>query len=178
MPERTAPPALAAVPARPERASPRRAWIAGWALLAVAVVIAGWSGWWYTSSGPPPAASERDAVTAAATTEIAALNTVDDKRIAAGQARWLADTTGAERSQVAATNGAAMAQIKRVKTSSAGTVTAIAVTSLRSGTATVIATVRVKQTADSGAANTIENRYTATLTLTSSGWKVSSLGHA
>jgi Mce-associated membrane protein len=174
--------AVSSVPHRsPPGAGPRparRAWAAGWALLAAAALAAGWSGWRYASSGPSAAASERDAVTAAATAEIAGLNTVDDKRIATWQARWLADTTGAEHSQVAATNGAAMAQIKRVKTSSAGTVTAIAVTSLRSGTATVIATVRVNQTADSGAADTVENRYLATLTLTSSGWKVSSLSHA
>lgn len=160
------------------RSSARRAWLAGWVLLAVGAGFAGWAGWWYASSGPPATSAERDTVVRAASTEIAELNTVDDKHIAAWQARWLADTTGREHSVVAGTNAAAMAQIRRVKTSSAATVTAIAVTSLGAGTAQVIATVRVKQTADSGAANTVTNRYLATLTLTGSGWKVGSLGHA
>jgi hypothetical protein len=176
MAERTVVPARAPGADSP-RSSPRRAWLAGWVLLATAAGFAGLAGWWYASSGPPPSATERDAVVRAATTEIADLNTVNDKRIATWQARWLADTTGGEHSDVAATNGAAMAQIRRVKTSSAATVTAIAVTSLRGGTAQVIATVRVSQSADSNAMNTITNRYLATLTLTGSGWKVSSLGN-
>lgn len=159
------------------RSSARRAWLAGWILLAVGACFAGWAGWWYTSSASPAVSAERDTVVRAASTAIADLNTVDDKHIAAWQTRWLAVTTGAEHSEVGATNAAAAAQIRRVKTSSAGSVTSIAVTSLRGGTAQVIATVRVVQTADSGASNTVKNRYLATLTLTGSGWKISKLSH-
>jgi hypothetical protein len=80
-----------------------------------------------------------------------------------------------------------------VKTSSAGTVTAAALTafsapaaggttsrsgarsSAPAGTATMIATVSVAQTNASHVTNTVANRYRVTLTLTSAGWKISSL---
>jgi Mce-associated membrane protein len=156
----------------------RTAWLAGWLLLAAAATFAAWAGLSYASaafSGTLAAGRARDAAVQAGTREIADLNTVDDKRIAAWQARWLADTSGAEHARIASTDPAAMAQIEKVKTSSSATVTALAVTSVEGGSARLIATVRVLETAASGATDTIVNRYVAALTLTPAGWKISSL---
>jgi len=169
-----------AAPPPPPAGPGRRAWLAGWVLLAVAAGFAGWSGWWYWQAGHSGAVAAgrlRDQVLRAATQEIADLNTVNDKRIGTWQARWLADTTGPEHAQVQRTNAAARAQIERVKTSSSAAVTGVAVTRLnpRAGTAQVIAVVQVRQTADSGGADSVGNRYLAGLTLVGDGWKISSI---
>lgn len=157
-----------------------RAWLAGWVLLAAAAGFAGWSGWWYWQTEHSSVVTNgrlRDSVLATASHEIADLNTVNDKHIAAWEARWLADTTGALHRQVQQTNAAAQAQIKRVETSSAATITGAAVLRLNShaGTAKVIAVVRVQETASSGGVSTVSNRYLAVLTRTAGQWKVSSL---
>jgi Mce-associated membrane protein len=146
----------------------------------VAVVYAAGSGWWFWQSDHSAAVAGgrlRDRVLAAATREIADLNTVDDHHIGAWEARWLADTTGALHRLVQRTNASAQAQIKQVQTSSAATVTSAAVVGLdqRAGTATVIAVVRVRQTASSGGANTVTNRYVAVLTRSGGQWLITSL---
>lgn len=158
----------------------RRTWIAAWAALAATVAFAGWALVSYLSAASDSGLAfgrTRDAALSAGSAEIADLNTVSDRQIGDWQARWLADTTGVEHARIAASNAAAKAQILRVRTSSAATVTGAAVTSLNadSGIAQLIAVVRVRQSADSGGATTITNRYLAVLTLTSAGWKISSL---
>jgi Mce-associated membrane protein len=160
--------------------SRRRAWRAGWVLLAAAAAFAAWSGWsyWQAGHGGAVAAGRlRDQVLQAATREIADLNTVNDHQIGAWEARWLADTTGAEHAQVQRTAAAARAQIEAVRTSSRAVVTAAAVTRLsqQAGTAQVIAVVRVQETADSGGETAVSNRYQAELSRTGGGWKVSLL---
>jgi Mce-associated membrane protein len=134
----------------------------------------------YVSAASDPALTAgrtRDAVLTAATAEIADLNSVSDRQIAAAEARWLADTTGVEHARIAASDARAKAQIQRVGTSSAATVTGAAVTTLNtdSGTAQVMAVVQVRETSNSGGSATITNRYLAVLTLTSQGWKISSM---
>jgi Mce-associated membrane protein len=158
----------------------RPTWAAGWAALAVSAAFAvgaGVSYWQTTASAAVTLGQARDQVLAAAREEIADLNTVQPGRIGAWQARWLADTTGTEHAQVQRTDPAARAQIEKVKTSARGTVTDAAVTRLddQAGAAQVIATVQVRQTAQSGTSDTISNRYLAGLTRTSAGWKISSL---
>jgi len=165
-----APPAGAA----PHPVSRRRR-IVPYTVLAVSIVFAGVAGAVYTTSAPPAVGSLRAAVSSAATREIADLNTVSYQNVAAAEALWGADTTGAEHTSVLAIDKAAATQIKRVKTSSAGTVTALAVTAVNGDSASVIATVRVLQVSSTDQSNTVYNRYTATLTLTSAGWKISSL---
>jgi Mce-associated membrane protein len=157
-----------------------RAWLAGWLAVAAAVGFAAWAGSAYLSAASSPALAAgqaRDAALRAGTREIADLNTVSVRQIAAWQQRWLADTTGPEHATIERTNAAAAAQIAKVETSSAGTVTGAALTGLdtRAGTASLIATVSVQQTAESGESNTVTNRYLAGLTLTPAGWKISSL---
>jgi hypothetical protein len=129
----------------------------------------------------------RDAALNAGTREIADLNTVSVHSVARWQQRWLDDTTGAEHAKIQQTNPAAATQIEKVKTSSVATVTAAALTALTdppggaaspgggAGTARMIATVSVVQTNAAGVSNTVGNRYLATLTLTTAGWKISSL---
>ena len=160
--------AIAGPPTARRRAMP-------FALLALSVVFAAVAGVVYLTSAPPATGVARQAVAQAATREIADLNSVDYQHVAAAEARWGSDTTGAEHNQVLAVDPAAAKQIQQVKTSSAATVTALAVTSVTGGTASVIATVQIMQTASTGSSNTLDNRYAVTLTLTSAGWKISSL---
>lgn len=158
----------------------RRTWLAAWAVLALTVAFAAWGLVAYLSVSSDSGLAfgrERDAALSAGSAEVADLNTVSVAQVGTWESRWLADTTGVEHARIAASNAAAKAQILRVRTSSAATVTGAAVTSLnaQSGTAQLIAVVRVQQTADSGGASTITNRYLVVLTLTSQGWKISSL---
>jgi Mce-associated membrane protein len=157
-----------------------RAWLAGWLAVAATVGFAAWAGSAYLSAASSPALAQgqaRDAALRAGTREIADLNTVSVRQVAAWEGRWLADTAGPEHATIQRTSAAAAAQIAKVKTSSAGTVTGAALTGLdtRAGTASLIATVSVLQTSSSGESNTVTNRYLAGLTLTPAGWKVSSL---
>jgi Mce-associated membrane protein len=158
----------------------RRVWTTAWALAAVTAAFAAWAGvsyWQAAGSAAATLGQARDQVLQAARQEIADLNTVQPSQIGAWQARWLADTTGAEHAQIQQTNPAARAQIEKVKTRSRGTVTDAAVTRLddQAGTAQVIATVQVRQTGPSGASDTVSNRYLAGLSRTATGWKISSL---
>jgi Mce-associated membrane protein len=158
----------------------RRTRLAGWLAVAATAGFAAWAGASYLSASSSPVLAQgqaRDAALGAGTREIAELNTVSVRQVAAWERRWLADTTGPEHARIQQTNAAAAAQIARVQTSSAGTVTGAALTGLdtRTGTARLIATVSVLQTAASGTTNTVTNRYQVALTLTTAGWKISSL---
>jgi Mce-associated membrane protein len=180
-------PATATAPSRvavPALARAARPMIAAWATLAVTAGFAAWAGTQYASAAPVPGAAlsqARDAALSAGTRELADLNSVSTRSVARWEQRWLDDTAGAEHAKIEQTNPAAAAQIAKVKTSSAATVTGAALTALtiapggRTGTARLIATVSVAQTNASGAASTVDNRYLATLTLTTAGWKISSL---
>ncbi|HTU75005.1 MAG TPA: hypothetical protein VMG38_15935 [Trebonia sp.] len=158
----------------------RRVILAGWLALVLAAGFAAWAGTRYASAAASPARSAgqaRDAALSAGTREIADLNTVSVHSLTAWQQRWLGDTTGAEHAKIQQTDPAAAAQIRKVKTSSVATVTDAALTTLdpRTGSARMIATVSVVQTNAAGVSDTVANRYLATLTLTSAGWKISSL---
>lgn len=178
-PERAANPG-AAHPTRTVMRFGRRTWLVTWAVLALTVAFAAWGLVSYLSAASDSGlrfGRTRDAALSVGSAEIADLNTVSVAQVGSWESRWLADTTGVEHARIAASNAAARAQILRVRTSSAATVTGAAVTSLnaQSGTAQIMAVVRVRQTADSGGAATITNRYLVVLTLTSAGWKISSL---
>jgi Mce-associated membrane protein len=150
----------------------------------VAAVFAAWAGAQYASAAPSPAVSAgqaRDAALSAGTREIADLDTVSAHSVARWEQRWLGDTTGAEHALIQQSDPAAAAQITRVKTSSVATVTDAALTALtvspggQTGTARMIAIVSVVQTNAAGVSDTVANRYLAALTLTTAGWKISSL---
>jgi Mce-associated membrane protein len=158
--------------------------LAAWLTVALAGGFAAWAGSQYASASSSPGLAQdraRDAALSAGIREITDLNTVSAHSVPAWQRRWLADTAGGEHTTIQQTDGAATAQIAKVKTSSAATVTGAALTALsvppggRAGSARLIATVKVVQTNASGASTTVANRYQATLILTSAGWKISSL---
>jgi Mce-associated membrane protein len=158
----------------------RRIILAGWLTVAVAAGFAAWAGSQYASAASSPALTAgqaRDAALSAGTREVADLNTVSVHSVTTWEQRWLNDTTGAEHAKIQQTNPAAAEQIERVKTSSVATVTDAALTAFdtRAGWARMIATVSVVQTNASGVSDTVANRYLATLTLTTAGWKISSL---
>jgi Mce-associated membrane protein len=161
----------------------RRAWLAGWTLLVLAVAFAGWSGvsyWQEDHSAALATGRARDDVLRAGQQEIADLNTVNDKQIAAWQQRWLNDTTGTERTLLRGDQAspAMRAMIASTHSSARATVTGAAVTSLdrQAGTAQLIASVLVRVTADDGtSAPLARDRYQAGMTRTAGGWKVSSL---
>lgn len=158
----------------------------GWIVLLAAFAFTVWAVVGYAAASPAPAPARaanpaavqaRTAALAAGTRELAELNSASPKSLPVWQRRWLADTVGAEHTEIADTATAAAAQIRQVKTTAYGSVTDAALTALNpaAGSAVLIGTVEVRQVTASGTSNTIRNRYRATLTRTPSGWKISAL---
>jgi Mce-associated membrane protein len=163
-----------------QRSRTRRAWRAGWALIVLAVAFTAWSGWSYWQADHSAALSigrARDDALLAGSRELADLNSVNDKQIAAWQQRWLDASTGTLSAELRRTQAQSRNQITRARTSAQATVVGAAVTELdqQAGTAQLIASVLVQVTPDGGAAVTERNRYQAGLTRTPGGWRVSSL---
>lgn len=158
----------------------RRAWLAGGALVIVAVAFAGFSGWsWWTASHDEARSLQqlRDNVRQAGQREIAALNTMDPAHLDEGLQRWLQASTGTLHDQLRSSEAQSRQQVEQAKSSAVGTVTDAAVTRLdqRAGTASMIAAVDIQVTPQSGSATTERNRYRAELALTVDGWKLRSL---
>lgn len=147
-----------------------------WLLVAAAVLFCGWSAWSYrqsTHSSSVRFAAARDEVRRAGRQEIATLNTLDPQARDAGLDRWLDASTGALRDELRRTSAQDRQRAAQAHTAAEGTVTDLAVTELdaRAGTAQVIATVQVRL----GASDVERKRFTAVLTRTGAGWKLSSL---
>lgn len=157
-----------------------RIWAVAWALLVAAASFAAWASWSYWQVRRDPLVSlarERDHVLRVASTEIADLNSLSSAHATVSLRRWLTITTGSLHDQIGRLNVQYLGAVRQSDRTALGTVTAAAVTALhpRSGTAQVIAVVRVDITSADGAAGTQTSRYQAGLTLTADGWKVSSL---
>jgi Mce-associated membrane protein len=155
-------------------------WRIAWAAVAVAVVFAGWSGfsWWHAAHADASSlARMRDDALRAGTQEIAALNTMNPAQLDQGLRLWLDASTGTLHQQLQSTQAQSRQQIRLAASSAAGRVTDAAVTRLdqQAGTADLIAAVDIRVTPRDGSATTQRNRYRAGLTLTSEGWKLSSL---
>jgi Mce-associated membrane protein len=149
-------------------------------LVVLAAGFAAWSGWRWWSAEHDGALSYgrmRDDALRAGGVDIARLITLDYQNVDAGLRGWLDASTGPLRDQLANTQDQSKAQARQAKTSAVGTVAAAAVTELndRAGTAQLLAFVRIKKTPAGGAATIVPDRYQAGLTLTSTGWKISSL---
>lgn len=147
-------------------------------LLVAAAGFASWAGWWYSQAGHDRSVSlarERDQVLAVASSEIAGLNSLSSAHVTESLQRWLTFTTGSLHEQIRTLNGHYAAAIRQSGRTAVGNVTAAALTALHPGTAEVIAVVKVEITAANGAAGAQTKRYQAGLTLTSDGWKISSL---
>lgn len=158
----------------------RRLWRIGWAAVAVAAGFALWSGfsWWHTDHEDTVSlARMRDDVLRTGTQEIATLNTMDPAHLDQGLRRWQDVSTGTLREQLRTSESQSRQQIEHAQSSADGRVTDAAVTRLDgpAGTAEMIAVVDIHVTPRTGSATTERNRYRAGLTLTSDGWKLSSL---
>jgi Mce-associated membrane protein len=161
---------------------PGRRWplIASWALLVASAVFLSWSCWMFVDmrlGGAQDMARDRDRAMTAAKQQIAALNTMDARRVDQGLRSWLDASTGPLHDELKRTAGRNRQQIQRSGTSATGTVSDAALTALdrRAGTARVIATVRI-EISRPGAATTVQRkRFDAALTRTAEGWKLKSL---
>ncbi|WP_395109276.1 hypothetical protein [Actinomadura sp. SCN-SB] len=164
-----------------ENAEPsRRGTRLAWALVLAAAVFLGWSCWTYwdlRQGETQDMARDRDRVVIAAKQQIAALNTMDAKRIDQGLQSWLDASTGPLHDELRRTRDESRRSVQRSGTSATGTVSDAALTALdrRAGTARVIATVRIEITRPGAAATVQRRRYDAALTRTAEGWKLKSL---
>ncbi|RZQ64727.1 hypothetical protein [Amycolatopsis suaedae] len=151
-----------------------------WGLVLVAVVFAGWAGWSWLSAATDDGlgyAAERDAALAAGREQVAVLNSLDHTRVDADIARWLEASTGPLRERLAGTDAATRQAWRDGGTVSKGTVLDAAVSELddHAGTARLLASVEIT-VAKAGAAPSVDrNRFTAKLTRTDAGWKLSAL---
>jgi Mce-associated membrane protein len=180
---RTEPTAEGAEPAgRDGRAARRRrgASVACRALAAAAAIFLGWSCWtfWDLRQGDmADMARDRDHAMRAAKQQIAALNTMDARRVDQGLRSWLDASTGPLHEELRRTRTQSRRQIQRAGTSATGVVSDAALTALdrRAGSARVIATVRIDITRPGAAPTVQRRRYEATLARAAEGWKLKSL---
>jgi Mce-associated membrane protein len=158
-------------------------------LVVIAAVCAGWFGWsWHRSShGTPAAASTGSGGASPALVrqvleqgeqDVQNFNTLSYRNLAAGLARWRASSTGVLRSETVNGWAAFAKQVTKAQTTTTATILDAALTSLDpgNGTAGIIVAVQLTVTPAHGSAATKRNRLQGTLTRTSSGWKLSSLG--
>ncbi|MEU3464194.1 hypothetical protein ABZ721_30090 [Streptomyces sp. NPDC006733] len=154
-----------------------------WAVAAAIVVFCAFAGWSYREARTDESlayAKARDAVLADGRRNIARLNSIDGtdaQHVQEGLRQWLDATTGPLHDEVARTNAQSGTSLQRAGTSARCTVTDAAVTELdtRSGTARLIATVRVALTPRGGAPTTDRKRFEAGLARTSGGWRLTAI---
>ncbi|WP_437089180.1 hypothetical protein [Streptomyces hundungensis] len=144
------------------------------AALTVSALFAAFGGWRYLQARDDSSvayATSRDAALAAGRTRITALSTLDAAHPDATLRGWLDASTGPLHDELR------RAGAGKPTTSARGEVTDAAVTQLddRSGTAKLIATVRVRLTPAGGAATDDRKRLEAALERTEAGWKVKAL---
>ncbi|GAA2413427.1 hypothetical protein GCM10010191_23990 [Actinomadura vinacea] len=163
--------------------SPRprsRAGTACWALVAAAALFLGWACWqfWDLRQGADQdMARDRDRAVVAAKQQIAELNSMDAKRIDQSLQRWQDSSTGALHEELKRTRADSRQKIQRAGTGATGTVSDAALTALdrRTGSARIIATVRIEITRPGAAPTVQRKRFDAALTRTAAGWKLKSL---
>ncbi|PKV88917.1 hypothetical protein [Streptomyces sp. TLI_146] len=148
--------------------------------LVLALALCGVSGWSYARArgdADLAYAHSRDAVLAAGRHHIARLNSVDAHDVDADLDAWLDATTGPLRDELRTTRAESARVIAEQGTTTRAEVTAAAVTELddRSGTARLIATVRIQGEPRTGTPTTDRKRFEAGLTRTRGGWKLASL---
>ncbi|MFC5748185.1 hypothetical protein [Actinomadura rugatobispora] len=154
--------------------------LACWALVATAALFLAWSCWtfWDMRQGEEQdTARDRDRAVTAAKQQIAVLNSMDARHLDQSLQRWQDSSTGPLHDELKRTRADSRQKIQKAGTSATGTVSDAALTALdhRTGSARVIATVRIEITR-TGAAPTVQRkRYDAALTRTAAGWKLKSL---
>ncbi|MFK8909311.1 hypothetical protein [Streptomyces sp. YS-3] len=148
--------------------------------LVLALALCGVSGWTYARArgdGDLAYAHSRDAALADGRRGIARLTSLDARDVDADLADWLDATTGPLGDELRATRAKSAQVLKERGTTTRAEVTDAAVTELddRSGTARLIATVRVEARPRTGAPTTDRKRFEAALARTGHRWKLTSL---
>lgn len=148
--------------------------------LVLALALCGVSGWTYARArgdADLAYAHSRDAALADGRRHLARLNSLDAHDVDADLAGWLEATTGPLRDELRATRAKSAQVLKEQGTTTRAEVTDAALTELdtRSGTARLIATVRVEARPRTGAPATDRKRFEAGLARTGHGWKLTSL---
>ncbi|MEU4350595.1 hypothetical protein [Streptomyces sp. NPDC023838] len=148
--------------------------------LVLALALCGVSGWSYARArgdNDLAYAKSRDAALAAGRRHIVRLNSLDARDVDAGLAAWLDATTGPLRDELRASRATSARVLNEQGTTTRAEVTDAAVTELddRSGTARLIATVRIEAQPRTGGPTTDRKRFEASLARTGGGWKLTSL---
>jgi Mce-associated membrane protein len=160
-------------------------------LLAIAVVCTGWFGWRWSDSSSSSSASTTAATGKGASSsqlvqtvleqgekDVQNFNTLSYRNLAQGLSNWKNSSTGALRTETTSGWSAFAKQVTKLQTTSTATILDAALTSLneQKGTAGIIVALQVTVKPAKGSAATKRSRLEGTLTRTSSGWKLSSLG--
>jgi Mce-associated membrane protein len=150
------------------------------AVLAMAVVFAGWAGWtWLRVSGDDSLdyTAARDDALREGRQHVAELTSLDYHDVDKGIARWLEVSTGPLHDQLASTGEQTRNTLRQNATVATGAVLDAAVSELdqRAGTARLLVSVEITQAKDGTPASAKRNRFVAALAHTDTGWKVSAL---
>ncbi len=147
------------------------------AVFAVALAFAAYGGIRMWAAAPDATASLRDEALRSATSAVETFNTLDHRAVDAGLDRWQATATGPLAEERAGSRESSRARIVEARTVTSGEVVAAAVTELdpAAGTASVIASVEVTVTPETGPAATKRVRFAATMTRTDRGWLLSGI---
>jgi Mce-associated membrane protein len=152
------------------------------ALVLVAAVFAGWAGWsWYSAAhggGDAALSQVRDQALQDGEQAIQNFNTIDYRTVAQGISLWEQSSTGALRSQVAASRAGFEREVRQARTVTSARILDGALTALdaHAGTATIITAVQLTVIPATGSPAVKQERLTGQLIRTRSGWKLSSLG--
>ncbi|MFC5289398.1 hypothetical protein ACFPM7_20295 [Actinokineospora guangxiensis] len=147
------------------------------AVFAVSLAFALYAGVRMWASAPDETASSREEALRSARSAVETFNTLDHRSVDAGLDRWQATATGPLAEELADSRDSSRARIVEARTVTSGVVVDAAVTDLdpAAGTASVIASVEVTVTPESGAAATKRVRFAATVTRTDQGWLLSGI---
>jgi Mce-associated membrane protein len=166
-----------------ERGAPRLPTVllaVGVALVVAAAAVAVWFGVTWISAGTDDSlafSNERDEVTQQAEVAIATMNTLDYKNVDAGLKRWESVTAGALHDELVNRKTSSKQAIEQAKTTTEAQVRSSAVTELntQTGTATIIAAVRVQVTVEGQAPVEKWMRIEGSMIRTGDGWKLQGL---
>jgi Mce-associated membrane protein len=150
----------------------------GSVLLVAAIVFAVWAGVsWLSAPRASAAAQSRDAALRAGEQDVLNFNTLDYKTVAQGLRLWEQSSTGTLHTQIATGQASFEQEIRQAQTVTTARILDGALTSLDShaGTAKIIVALQLTVTPAHGSATTKQSRLAGQLTLTTAGWKLSSL---
>jgi Mce-associated membrane protein len=160
-------------------------------LLAIAAVGAGFFGWrWQDSRSATTGTSAGGAAGGSRSSQLVqevlrqgeqdvqSFNTLSYRNLSQGLSNWQNSSTGTLRTETTSGWSSFAKEVTKLKTVTTATILDAALTSLnqQNGTAGIIVALQVTVTPAKGSAATKRSRLEGTLTKTSSGWKLSSLG--